>query len=134
MKLCTSTVCYSKLSLEETLGKSASAGWKAVELVAVPGWCHFDCGKDDVSMLKGLLAKHGLRIVGLHAGGIKCTSADDAKKSVEYFEKCMVVGKQLGADRLVFTGSRRDQGGSLQNAIEGLKVLEGLAAKHNVQV
>ncbi|MEW6357973.1 MAG: sugar phosphate isomerase/epimerase [Planctomycetota bacterium] len=134
MKLATSTVCYSKVSLDEALNRTAAAGWQNLELVAVPGWCHFECGKDDTAMLKDLLAKYGLKLVALHAGGIKCLSAKEAKKSVAYFEECMLVGAELGADRLVFTGSRRDQGGSLDNAIEGLKVLEGMLDVHDFQI
>ena len=134
MKLATSTVCYSKISLDEALDQIAAAGWQNLELVAVPGWCHFDCKKDNVSMLKDLLAKYGLTLVALHAGGIKCASAKEAKKSVEYFERCMLVGSELGADRLVFTGSRRDQGGSLDNAVEGLKVLEGMLDMYDFQI
>ncbi|NOZ21454.1 MAG: sugar phosphate isomerase/epimerase [Planctomycetes bacterium] len=124
MKLATSTVCYSDASLDEALNRTAAAGWRNLELVAIPGWCHFDCNKDNTAMLKDLLAKYGLKLAALHAGGIQCTSAEEAKKSVEYFEKCMLIGTELGASRLVFTGSRRDQGGSLDNAIEGLKALE----------
>lgn len=133
MKLSTSTVCYAHLTLEPCLAKVAAAGWRNIELVAIPNWCHFDCGKGDVSLLKGLLQKNRLRVIGLHAGGINCASAQAAKASVEYFEKCMAVGRELGADRLVFTGSRRDEG-RLEHAIEGLKVLEGLVDKYGFHV
>jgi len=122
MNLCASTVSYIHLPLDEALSRLAAAGWQEIELVTRR---HFDCGGDDTGMLRDLLAKYGLKLAAIHAGGVKCTSAEDAKKSVDYFEKCMVVGAELDVQRLVFTGSRRDQGGSLDHAVEALKQLEG---------
>ncbi len=134
MKLCCCTVCFHDLKLDEALKNAAAAGFKAIELVAVPNWIHFTAGKDDSSALRALLEKHRLRMVALHAGGISCLSPKAANASVDYFEKAIALMKQFGARQLVFTGSPREKGGSLQNAVAALKRLSRIAEGEGVRV
>ena len=104
MKLAINTVCLHGHGYDDAMKVCAGAGFKDIELLAVPGWKHVEAGTVTARELLDKAAALGVRYSGVHAGGIDGTSEEGVRNSVAYIEKAIALAKELGAGHVVFTG------------------------------
>ncbi|MBM4049646.1 MAG: sugar phosphate isomerase/epimerase [Planctomycetes bacterium] len=122
MRICCGSVCYRQLTFEEMLKQVAEAGYRAVELVAIPTWIHVDLRKMNADELGRRIEDAGLELAAIYPGGVNCASPDKVRESVDYIKLAVDVAEELGVRRIVFTGNRRDSA-PLSVAISGYKEL-----------
>jgi len=104
MKLAINTVCLHHHSFDDAMAICAAAGFKNIELLAVPGWKHVEAGKVCARELLDKAAALGVRYSGVHAGGIGGDGEAQVRDSVAYIEKALALAKELSADHIVFSG------------------------------
>ena len=104
MKLAINTVCLHHHSFDDAMPVCAAAGFKNIELLAVPGWKHVEAGKITARELLDKAASLGVRYSGVHAGGIGGDGEQQTRESVAYIEKAIALAKELGAGHVVFSG------------------------------
>jgi len=122
MRICCGSVCYRHQGLDECLAMMAEAGYKEVELVAIPTWIHVDLQAIDAEALQRRCEAAGLGLAALYPGGVNCTSPEATEQSVAYIQRAIDVAGDTGVGRIVFTGQGRDTA-PLAAAIEGYKRL-----------
>src|SRR4051794_18553696 len=114
-RLCGLTNTYHSYSLEEALNGIAKAGYKSIELAAVPGWTEHgrrDSGPEEIGGVKECLASHGLTAVSL-AGHSDLVS----ESGVAEFRKALKIAEKLGIDYVTTSTGGHDasSGGSLED-------------------
>jgi sugar phosphate isomerase/epimerase len=104
MKLAINTVCLHNHSFDDAMPICAAAGFKNIELLAVPGWKHVEAGKVSARELLDKAAALGVRYSGVHAGGIGGADDQEEQQTLAYIEKAIVLAKDIGAGHIVFSG------------------------------
>lgn len=110
MKIALSTVCMPELPRAEAFAEAAGAGFSDVELLAIPGWVHVEAGTVAPGAILDEAKRVGVKLIGVHAGGIDGSSDDALDASVAYIEKALDLAAGLGAKLLVFTGAGTPDG------------------------
>jgi len=104
MKIAINTVCMPELTWQEALAACKTAGFSDIELLMVEGWSHVNLDTTPVATVLEKAAKLGVRVVGVHAGGIDGTSEDGLARTLRYIRRMMALATDLGSDHVVFSG------------------------------
>jgi len=134
MKVSCSTICYHDLRLEDVLERIQAADFRHVELMAVPGECHFNARTADRVKLRRLLAKHNLAAAAIHTGSL--ATGEIQTRSVSYAKAAAEVSAYLGAPVVVATAPKRGESTTkefLATLLELVGVLEGAGVRLAVQ-
>jgi sugar phosphate isomerase/epimerase len=139
MRYAISTVCMPELQWAEALAACRTAGFRRVELLAIPGWVHVDPATISPEELTAAATRIGVEIVGLHAGGINGKSDDALAGSVDYIARVVDLAAKIGAKRVVFSGfpwpadmSTGERETILDRIATGLSQLLPVASTNNV--
>ncbi|MFH1742711.1 MAG: sugar phosphate isomerase/epimerase family protein [bacterium] len=121
MELAFCSVCLHRHSLDDMLRIASGCGYTALELIAIPTWIHVDLSNIESNTLQANIKEHGMKLIALYPGGVDTSSDAAIEKCVAYIRKTIDVAAELGVQRLVFTGSERDD--RLDAAIEAYQSL-----------
>lgn len=121
MQLAFCSVCLHRHSLDDMLRIASAQGYKALELIAIPTWIHTDLRAIAPEDLRRKIGDAGMEPIGLYPGGVDTSSEAAAENSVEYIRHTIGVAKEIGVERVIFTGSARD--GKLDAAINAYRSL-----------
>jgi len=141
MRIAINTVCMPELTWSEALAACKTAGFENIELLAIPGWAHVDIASTPTAEVAEKADAIGVKIAGIHGGGIDGASDDGLASTVAYLRRAMAYAAQLGAERLVFSGhgwpedltdARRSE--ILERIAAGVSQLADDAAGQNVKI
>ena len=133
------TVCMPELHWTEALAACRTAGFRRVELLAVPGWVHIHPDTITPEELTSEAHRIGVEIVGMHAGGINGESDTALAETVGHIQRVIELAAEIGAGRVVFSGmpsanetTPTQREAVLDRIAEGLSCLALVASAHQV--
>jgi len=121
MKLAFCSVCLHKHPFEQMLSIASHAGYRDLELIAIPTWIHVDLNKMSPNELEKAVSAHGMKLIALYPGGVDTQSDETIAKSLNYIQRAISTASELGVSRIVFTGSHREE--PLDAAIKAYRTL-----------
>jgi sugar phosphate isomerase/epimerase len=89
MRAAISTVSMHHDGWRQALAIAADAGFTEVELLMIPGWVHLEPSDGNAGDLAQEIARLGLRLIGVHAGGIDGTSDELLAASAAYVRRAI---------------------------------------------
>ena len=136
-----STVSLHHLPWPQVLDAARDSGFTAIELLMIPGWVHVAPDRVPAAEIRQEFQQRGLRLIGVHGGGLDGTSEETLSASLRYLEMLLPVAAAAGASFLNINGmpvhsstppaQRREM---LERIIRGLRVLEPQVRALGMQV
>jgi len=136
-----STVSLHHLPWPQVLDAAKDSGFTAIELLMIPGWVHVAPDRVPASEIRQEFQKRGLRLIGVHGGGLDGTSEETLSASLRYLGMVLPVAAAAGAAFLNINGMHvhsstppAQRRAMLERIIRGLRVLEPQVRALGMQV
>jgi len=104
MRLSISTVCTPELDWRQCLAEYGRAGYRAVELLLIPGWKHLTPGDVPTREVLAECRRTGVQLVAVHAGALDGASDAALAGSLAYLERVVLYAAELGVSLVNVNG------------------------------
>ncbi len=105
MKQAFCSVCLERHSMDDMLRIASQCGYKALELIVIPGWIHANLREIEPEALLEKIKSYGMDLIALYPGGVDTSSAENIAENLAYIRHTIEVAHKLEVKKMVFTGA-----------------------------
>ncbi|HLL90048.1 MAG TPA: sugar phosphate isomerase/epimerase family protein [Tepidisphaeraceae bacterium] len=104
MHVSISTICMPHSTWRQAFAEAAAAGYEAVELLMIPGWLHGEPDQIEPAALREEAARHQLRVVAVHGGGLDGGADAAMDRDLAYLDRLAAFAAGAGVPLVNFNG------------------------------